>query len=147
MGWHFGFKLHLIINDRGELLAFKLTPGNTDDRKPVPEMTEGIFGKLFGGEALKICFCSLKTYRSTLRQSMFSHTSVFDFESELVICTVYLQLFFQQLCGIRPLILGVTPSLFKRYLLFQIRKRAFYPIFTSYCLVLLRAYVLTDFLK
>ncbi len=48
MGWHFGFKLHLIINDRGELLAFKLTPGNTDDRKPVPEMTQGIFGKLFG---------------------------------------------------------------------------------------------------
>ena len=48
MGWHFGFKLHLIINDRGELLAFKLTPGNVDDRKPVPEMSEGIFGKLFG---------------------------------------------------------------------------------------------------
>ncbi len=46
--WHFGFKLHLIINDRGELLAFKLTPGNTDDRKPVPEMAQGIFGKLFG---------------------------------------------------------------------------------------------------
>ena len=34
--------------DRGELLAFKLTPGNVDDRKPVPEMTQGIFGKLFG---------------------------------------------------------------------------------------------------
>ncbi len=48
MGWHYGFKLHLIINDKGELLAFKLTPGNVDDRKPVPEMTEGIFGKLFG---------------------------------------------------------------------------------------------------
>ena len=48
MGWHYGFKLHLIINDRGELLAFKLTPGNVDDRKPVPEMTQGIFGKLFG---------------------------------------------------------------------------------------------------
>ncbi|ELS03275.1 transposase family protein [Xenococcus sp. PCC 7305] len=44
----YGFKLHLIINDRGELLALKLTPGNVDDRKPVPEMTEGIFGKLFG---------------------------------------------------------------------------------------------------
>ncbi len=42
------FKLHLIINDKGELLAFKLTPGNVDDRKPVPEMSEGIFGKLFG---------------------------------------------------------------------------------------------------
>jgi hypothetical protein len=48
MGWHFGFKLHLIINDRGELLAFKLTPGNTDDRKPVPEMAQNLFGKLFG---------------------------------------------------------------------------------------------------
>ena len=42
------FKLHLIINDKGELLAFKLTPGNVDDRKPVPEMAQGIFGKLFG---------------------------------------------------------------------------------------------------
>ena len=48
MGWHFGFKLHLIINERGELLAFKLTPGNVDDRKPLPEMAQGIFGKLFG---------------------------------------------------------------------------------------------------
>ena len=46
--WHYGFKLHLIINDRGELLAFKLTPGNVDDRKPLPEMAQGIFGKLFG---------------------------------------------------------------------------------------------------
>ncbi len=46
--WYFGFKLHLIINDKGELLAFKLTPANVDDRKPVPEMTEDIIGKLFG---------------------------------------------------------------------------------------------------
>jgi hypothetical protein len=48
MGWFFGFKLHLIINDQGELLAFKLTPANTDDRTPVPEMTRRIWGKLFG---------------------------------------------------------------------------------------------------
>lgn len=47
-GWKFGFKLHLIINERGELLAFKLTPANTDDRKPVPEMSQAIFGQLFG---------------------------------------------------------------------------------------------------
>lgn len=46
--WHFGFKLHLIINDRGELLAFKLTPANVDDRKPVPDMTQDLIGKLFG---------------------------------------------------------------------------------------------------
>ena len=47
-GWKFGFKLHLIINEKGELLAFKLTPANVDDRKPIPEMSEGIWGKLFG---------------------------------------------------------------------------------------------------
>jgi hypothetical protein len=33
-GWFFGFKLHLVINDRGELLNALLTPGNVDDRKP-----------------------------------------------------------------------------------------------------------------
>ena len=36
MGWFYGFKLHLIINDKGELLTFFLTPGNVDDRQPVP---------------------------------------------------------------------------------------------------------------
>lgn len=29
-------------------MAFKLTPGNIDDREPVPELTKDIFGKLFG---------------------------------------------------------------------------------------------------
>jgi len=51
MGWFFDFKLHLIVNDRGELLAFRLTPGNVDDRKPVPELVaqaRDLFGKLFG---------------------------------------------------------------------------------------------------
>jgi hypothetical protein len=32
MGWFYGFKVHLVINDQGELLAFLLTPGNVDDR-------------------------------------------------------------------------------------------------------------------
>lgn len=48
MGWFFGFKLHLVVNDRGEIVAFHLTPGNVDDRKPVPKLTEKLFGKLFG---------------------------------------------------------------------------------------------------
>lgn len=46
-GWFFGFKLHLIINDRGELLNLTLTPGNIDDRKPVPKLVRKLFGKLF----------------------------------------------------------------------------------------------------
>ncbi len=48
MGWFYGFKLHLIVNDRGEILTFRLTPGNIDDRKPVPQMAQPLFGKLFG---------------------------------------------------------------------------------------------------
>jgi len=50
MGWFFGFKLHLIINDRGELLSFYLTKGNVDDRniEVMTAMTKEIFGKLFG---------------------------------------------------------------------------------------------------
>jgi Transposase DDE domain len=47
MGWFLGFKLHLAVNDRGELLACCLTPGNVDDRKPVPQMVKGLRGKLF----------------------------------------------------------------------------------------------------
>ena len=48
IGWFYGFKLHLIVNDQGELLAFHFTPGNVDDRQPVPDMVKGLFGKLFG---------------------------------------------------------------------------------------------------
>ena len=48
MGWFYGFKLHLIVNDQAELLAVQLTPGNTDDRKPVPQMTKNLWGKLVG---------------------------------------------------------------------------------------------------
>ncbi len=48
VGWHYGFKLHLIINEQGELLAFKLTPANVDDRQPVPDLTLDLIGKLFG---------------------------------------------------------------------------------------------------
>ena len=46
--WFYGFKLHLVVNDQGELLAFRFTSGNIDDRKPVPDMVRGLFGKLFG---------------------------------------------------------------------------------------------------
>lgn len=47
MGWSFGFKLHLIINHLGEIVSLKLTRANVDDREPVPEMAESIFGKLY----------------------------------------------------------------------------------------------------
>jgi hypothetical protein len=48
MGWFFGFKLHVVINDHGEILAYMLTPGNVDDRKPVLQLSQDLFGKLIG---------------------------------------------------------------------------------------------------
>ena len=49
MGWFYGFKLHLVINDRGEIIQWQLTPGNVDDREPLKdkEFTKRLFGKLF----------------------------------------------------------------------------------------------------
>lgn len=48
MGWFFGFKLHLICNEKGELLNFMFTPGNTDDRTPLDDknLIRQIVGKL-----------------------------------------------------------------------------------------------------
>ena len=50
MGWFFGFKLHLIINDKGEILNFMFTTGNVDDREPLKDgvLLKNIKGKLFG---------------------------------------------------------------------------------------------------
>ena len=46
--WFYGFKLHLVIDDAGELVAFFITPGNVDDRKGLKKMAKFIKGKLFG---------------------------------------------------------------------------------------------------
>jgi hypothetical protein len=46
-GWFFGFKLHLVVNDRGEILSWCVTPGNIDDRQPVPKLVRRLVGKLF----------------------------------------------------------------------------------------------------
>lgn len=47
-GWFYGFKLHLIINEKGEILAFQVTPGNVSDVSMAETLSKGIFGKLFG---------------------------------------------------------------------------------------------------
>ena len=48
MGWFFGFKLHILINDKGELMAFKITQGNVDDRTFVDQLSDGLIGKMIG---------------------------------------------------------------------------------------------------
>ena len=49
MGYFYGFKLHFVINDKGEILNFVITPGNTDDREPLKDsrFIEKLKGKLY----------------------------------------------------------------------------------------------------
>lgn len=48
IGWFYGFKLHLIINDKGEILSFLVTPGNVADINVLDTLAKGLVGKLFG---------------------------------------------------------------------------------------------------
>ena len=49
MGWFYGFKLHIVINDKGEILNFCITKASEDDRTPLKteRFLDKIFGKLF----------------------------------------------------------------------------------------------------
>lgn len=49
MGWFYGFKLHVVINDKGEILNFAITQANVDDREPLRSeaFLRAVFGKLF----------------------------------------------------------------------------------------------------
>ena len=49
MGWFYGFKLHLICNERGELINFMLTKGNVDDRDETVfnRLTDNVLGKIY----------------------------------------------------------------------------------------------------
>ena len=64
--WFYGFKLHLVVNDCGELLAFQITAGNMDDRKPVPRLVKGLTGKLFGDRG----YISQQLFETLLEQDL-----------------------------------------------------------------------------
>ena len=48
MGWYYGFKLHLIINHKGDIVAAQVTPANLHDTAPVEALTQGLTGTLYG---------------------------------------------------------------------------------------------------
>jgi len=55
VGWLYGYKLHLVVSERGDLLNTTLTSGNTDDRKSVVGLLSVLSGKVFAnrGDVLK----------------------------------------------------------------------------------------------
>lgn len=75
-GWFYGFKLHLIINELGEILAFQFTAGNVADISVLEKLSQGIVRKLFGDKgyisaeiAMKLFERGLKLF-TTLRNKM-----------------------------------------------------------------------------
>lgn len=50
MGWFYGFKLHIIVNEKGEIINFVITQANTDDRDPLKNNSflKKVYGKLYG---------------------------------------------------------------------------------------------------
>ncbi|MDJ0694018.1 MAG: transposase [Mastigocoleus sp. MO_188.B34] len=45
--WFFGFKLHIVVNERGQLLNVTLIFGSIYYRVPVSDLLSGLFGKIF----------------------------------------------------------------------------------------------------
>jgi Transposase DDE domain len=50
MGWFYGLKRHFVINHKGQIMALKITPGNTADSTVPDEITHHLSGKLHAGK-------------------------------------------------------------------------------------------------
>jgi hypothetical protein len=72
MGWFYGFKLHLVVSDIGEILAFSITPGNVHDTKPVPHLARQLFGKLLGDKG----YLSAPLFQTLFEQGLHLITSL-----------------------------------------------------------------------
>lgn len=72
LGWFYGFKLHLVISQYGEILAFTLTAGHVDDHKPVPKRVKTLFGKLLGDKG----YLSQSLFEELLEQGLHLITSI-----------------------------------------------------------------------
>lgn len=68
MGWFYGFKLHLVVNEKGELLSTVLTKGNVDDRNRslMQKLTKNIIGKLFGDKG----YLSSQLFKFLMKQGI-----------------------------------------------------------------------------
>ena len=100
MGWFYGFKLHIVINDRGEILNFAITQANVDDREPLKNESflKAIFGKLFADKGYiskkltDILFVSgihlVTSIRNNMKNSLMTMSDKILFRKRSVIETV-----------------------------------------------------------
>lgn len=100
MGWFHGFKLHIIINDKGEILNFTITQANVDDRKPLKQerFLDKIYGKLFadkgyiGKELMEMLFVDgvhlITSIRNNMKNSLMTMSDKILLRKRSVIETV-----------------------------------------------------------
>ena len=50
VGWFYGFKVHIVINSKGEILDFEITPGNVSDNNSsvIEKLTQKVHGEMYG---------------------------------------------------------------------------------------------------
>lgn len=100
MGYFYGFKLHIAINDKGEILSFAITQANVDDRELLKNenFLKDIFGKLFGDkgyiskELTKILFVDgihlITSIRNNMKNSLMDMCDKINLRKRSVIETV-----------------------------------------------------------
>ena len=100
MGWFHGFKLHIIINDKGEILNFTITQANVDDRQPLKQerFLDRIYGKLFadkgyiGKELMQMLFVDgvhlITSVRNNMKNSLMTMSDKILLRKRSVIETV-----------------------------------------------------------
>lgn len=101
-GWFFGFKLHLIINEKGEILSFLITQGNVSDVAVLEKLSVGLMGKLFGDKGYISSEVTAKllekgvelftTLRSNMKQKLLAVTDRILLRKRVLIETVNDQL-------------------------------------------------------
>lgn len=100
IGWFHGFKLHIIINDKGEILSFAITQANVNDRDPLKNegFLKDIFGKLFadkgyiGAKLTELLFLDgielITSIRNNMKNSLMSMSDKILLRKRSVIETV-----------------------------------------------------------
>ncbi len=72
MGWFYGLKLHFVINHKGQVVALKITPGNTADSTALDEMTSHLAGKLYADKG----YIGQELFKTLWRRGLHLITSI-----------------------------------------------------------------------
>ena len=72
MGWFYGFKLHLLVNHVDEIITVNITPGNANDRTPVPNLCKNLIGKLYAEKLSEKDIDLVTTVRKNMKAKLIS---------------------------------------------------------------------------